>query len=432
MRHRRARLLLSTVLLLTAASGGAASASEIIPGVRLCNPNAVNTFGPVFYDLGTGEQGGVPDPIPSADTRWNTVLPTAGDAYSITPHTAWTTVSDANWINSRTTYASSGTPATYNTTLTLPEGGTVSVTAGNITTAYSTTFTLVPEVVNRVLNAEFAADNGARFYLNGHFIGGFDPAASASNATQLTAFQQLHPLTYAGPWLQDGLNTFTAVVSDRGVATGLLVRGGVDGCAIRGVTPTTCVDYRPGGGTTGGGGSVVTYSPMPIDLGTGEQGYVPDPIGSVDTKWRTGLLGTGDAYSVAPYGTNVWYDDSTIGNWISVAKDRRPGPGVYTYRLDFMAPSDLSYGGLLFQFAADNDVTFTLNGTPVGVAAVNAFSTLHTVSVPSAPLVPNMNTLIATVTDHGVVSGLYLEGGAYACRKPRIVNDTLDAIVPIG
>lgn len=428
MRHRRLRLVLSTALLLSAVSTGVASAGEIVPAVKPCGtPVPVNTLGPVFYDLGTGEQGGVPDPIPNPDTRWDVVLPTAGNAFSITPHPAWTTVTNANWINSRTTYASSGTPPTYNTTLQLPEGGTVTVAAGDVTTVFSTTFTLVPEVVNRVLNAEFAADNGARFYLNGSFIGGYNPPASATNATQLAAFKQLHPLTYAGPLLQDGLNTFTAVVSDRGVATGLLVRGGVDGCAVRGVTPTTCVDYKPGGGTTGGG-TVVTYSPAPIDLGTGEQGYVPDPIGSIDTKWRTGPLGNGNAFSVLPYGTNVWYDDSTTGNWISVAQNRMPGAGVYTYRLDFTVPADISYGGLLFQYAADNNVAFTLNGTPVG-SATNAFSTLHTVSVPSAPLVPGVNTLLATVTDFGVVSGLYVEGGAFVCRKPAVVKEVLDPTV---
>ena len=429
MRYRRARLVLSTVLLLTGVSSGVASAGEDSPSIRPCDKTTINALGPVFYDLGTGEQGGVPDPIPAADSRWDTVLPAAGDAYSITPHPAWTTVPDANWINRTTTYASSGTPSTVLATVTLPEGTTVTVQAGDVVTAYSTTFTLVPEVVNRVLNAEFAADNGVRFYLNGNYIGGYDPLGNALNSVQLAAFQQLHPLTYAGPLLQNGLNRLTAVVADRGVATGLLVRGGVDGCAVRGRVPTTCVDYKPGGTT--GGGSVVTYSPAPIDLGTGEQGYVPDPISSVDTKWRTGLMGTGDAYSVAPY-TPAWYSLSTTANWISVATDRRPGPGVYTYRLDFMVPNDIAYGGLLFQYAADNDVVFRLNTSPPLGGDVNAFGYLRTFSLPSAPLLPGLNTLWATVTDHGVVSGLLVEGGAYVCRKPAVVQDTLDKIGPIG
>lgn len=425
MRHRRARLVLSTLLLATAASSGVASAAPVLPSIP-CPKNDIRALGPVFYDLGTGEQGGVPDPVPTADSRWNVVLPAAGDAYSITPHPAWTTVPNANWINSRTTYASSGSPSWVNTTVTLPEGTAVTVAAGNVATAFSTTFTLVPEVVNRVLDTEFAADNGARFYLNGHFIGGFDPPASVSNATQLTAFQQLHSLTYAGPWLQDGLNTFTAVVSDRGVATGLLVRGGVNGCAVRGFTPTTCVDYKPGGTT--GAGSVVTYSPMPIDLGTGEQGYVQDPIGSIDTKWRTGPLGTGNAYSVSPY--PGWLTPTT-SNWISVSPTRTGSPGVYTYRLNFAVPLDISYGGVVFQFAADNDVTFTLNGTPIG-GAVNSYGSLQTISLASAPLVPGTNTLVATVTEHHVVTGLVVEGGAYVCRKPAVVKEVLDTIVPAG
>lgn len=411
MRYRRACLALSSLLLLTTASGGVAAAQDLIPRPTLCSSAAVNVLGPVYYDLGTGEQNGVPDPIPAADSKWDTVLPTAGDAYSITPHPAWTTVPDANWINSRTTRASSGTPPQFNTTVTLPEGTVVNVSAGNVTTAFSTTFTLVPEVVNRVLNAEFAADNGARFYLNGNLIGGFDPPASASNATQLTAFQQLHTLTYAGPFLQDGLNTFTAVVSDRGVATGLLVRGGVEGCAVRSRVATTCVDYKPGGTT--GAGTVYTYSPAPVDLGTGEQGYVPDPIGSVDTKWRTGPLGTGNAFSVSPYAG--WLTPNT-SNWISVSPTRTATPGAYTYRLDFALPLDLAYGGVEFQYAADNDVTFTLNGTPIA-SATNAFGSWRTVSLASAPLVPGTNTLMATVTENGVVTGLVVEGGAFACRK---------------
>ena len=426
MRHRPIRLVLSTLLLLTAVSSGNASAGETIPRVKCVGGTPVNAIGPVFYDLGTGEQNNVPDPIPAADTRWDVIYPTAGDAYSITPHSAWTTVGNANWINRQTTYASSGQPAAADFAVALPDGSAVTVAAGTAITAFSTTFTLVPEVVNRVLNVEFAADNGARFYLNGHFIGGYDPPVNDTLANQYLAFQQLHSLVYSGPWLQDGLNTFTAVVSDHGVATGLLVRGGVDGCAVRGADPTTCVDYKRGGTT--GAGSVVTYSPMPIDLGTGEQNYVPDPLLSPDTKWRTGLTGTGNAFSVAPY-TPAWYSGSTTANWISIARDRRPGPGVYTYRIDFTVPSDISYGGLKFQYAADNDVAFSLNAGPVFAAGTNTFGSLTTVSLPSAPLLPGTNTLYATVTDYGVVSGLIVEGGAYVCRKPAVLAEVLDPIL---
>jgi hypothetical protein len=396
MRHRPYRLLLAAATVAAyVASAPAASAAPILD-TRCAVPAVVSAapVGDVYVDVGTGEQNGVKDNIPDPDTKWH-VQPYAA-AYSVTPNAAWTTVPNANWINSRTTNASSG--------------GT------QASTTFRTQFWLTPEVVARTLNLEYAADNGVKFYLNGQLIGGYDPPTTAPVPQQLAAFTTLHPLAYAGLFFQDGVNNLDAVVTDYGVSTGLLVRGTFHGCLNRTKVPSTCVEVTKAG--------VISYSPAPVDLGTGEQGYTPDAPGAVDTKWTSTLPTAGPAYSVAPYAG--WYDDpGRTSNWINNSPDPYTNgvPLTRTYRMQFTAPT-YAYGGIDLAFAADNDVVIRLNGVVVGqtTGSPGSFNQLHTVSLAGAPIHGGTNTLEATVTDYGVVTGLYVEGSAYVCPGVRVVD----------
>jgi hypothetical protein len=393
MRLRKACALAALALSLVAVPATNASAAPVLE-TRCAVPTVVTAapVGDVYVDLGTGEQNGAKDNVPDPDTKWH-VQPYA-PAYSVTPDSAWTTVTNANWINSRTTNASSG--------------------GSQVSTTFRMQFWLTPEVVARSLNLEYAADNGVSFYLNGQYIGGYDPPTTAPLPQQLAAFTTLHPLVYTGLAFQEGVNNLDAVVTDYGVSTGVLVRGNFHGCLNRTKVPSTCVTVTKTG--------VVSYSPAPVDLGTGEQGYTRDPVGSVDTKWTTTLPVAGPAYSVMPY--YGWYDDpGRTSNWInSVPQPYTIGlPLTKTYRMQFTAPT-YAYGGIDLAFAADNDVVIRLNGVVVGHAAGSpgSFNQLHTVSLAGAPIHGGTNTLEATVTDDGVATGLYVEGSAYVCPGVRV------------
>jgi hypothetical protein len=403
-------------LLSVAAFVAIPGATAAPPATSACGSTIVTTsFSPVpvSIDLTTGRDDSTGTPIAHTqpDDTWTTFLPAAGPAYSVDPNTAWAPPGNAAWVNSRTTRASNGTR----------------------TTTFRTTFTLAPEVTERVLNLEYAADNGVLFYLNNHLIGGFDPPDTSSNATLYTAFHQVRPLAWSGAFFQNGQNVLDAVVSDYGVATGLLVRGAFSGCDLRGADPTVCVDVDP---TTQ---RVLAYSPAPVDLGTGEDGYVRHSIGAVDPDWRT-VTTTGLADTDSVEKDPAWFAGSHT-NWINSTADRHTGHGgidvdlevadgtpqlslvadpgtpgsTRTYRFTFTLPSDLRYGGVEFQYGADNDVVLTLNNTLIGAAA-DAFRAPHEVSLAKAPLVPGTNVLEAKVTDYGVVTGFLAEGGIFACR----------------
>jgi hypothetical protein len=417
--NRTRTLVTAAALLLAAAPIPAASAAA--PAIGRCSAATLATMpiSEVSYDVGTGEQHGVRDAYTAPDGKWDVVAPTPGDAYSVAPNSAWVTVPDANWINSRTTNESSG-GTVVSVDQTLPgvpavDGGPtqVSVGLGTTQTTFRTQFTLDPHVVNRTLEIDYAADNGVRFLLNGTTIGGYDPLVTASNADQVAAFHQLHTLVFGGLAFQDGVNTLDAVVSDYGVATGLLVRGAVHGCAVRDLDPSTCVDVRRTDG------SVIAYSPAPVDVSTGSTDGVPDPVPSTDGKWHTGPLAAGSAVSVTPH--SGWWSGSTRANWVSVDQGYGPGtPGAYVYSVSVDLGPDVAYGGIVLSYAADNAVAFRLNGTPIGGYAAGdvktAFNQPHTISLASAPLRPGVNTLEATVTDYGTATGLLVEGDVYVCR----------------
>jgi hypothetical protein len=369
MRITRARLRALAVIALLAVGAPAHAAGPLV--VRPCDlPDAI---GRVTIDLGTGEQNGVPDPIGSVDGRWK-VAPSGADAYSVAPNAAWVTVPDANWINQHPTNASTGTTPVR----------------------YRTTFVLPPEVVQRSLGIDFAADNGVTFYLNGNPIGGYDPPAGAPWPDALAAFHQLHHLTYAGPFLQPVQNTLDAVVSDDGTATGLLVRGEVAGCATRGADPTTCVQVNRAGG-------VVSYSPAPIAVGT-------------SVAWSSGFGGTDPVYAISS--PAPWYVPTPPATWISVTPTRQaPSLGTH-YEYTFNLPNDFAYGGIVLRFAADDEAVIRLNdATLTATANQPGWNHEESFALANAPLHAGPNTIAADVADtQGNLSGLLVEAEVYACR----------------
>lgn len=479
---RRRRTFQSVLALAVAAAplaaGGAASQAADIPLTR-CDIAVRSQDGQVraatiLHDLGTGEQNLVRDAYGAADTKWDVVSPTAGPAYSVAPNSAWVDVPNHNWINVRTTNASSGgtsgTGGTVELDATLPASPADPivdppadpdpVVVGPTTATFRTRFVLPAQGFLERLNLEYAADNGVIFKLNGVQIGGYSPAAATH-----TAFDRLHSLVYTGPLLRAGSNTLDAIVTDYGVSTGLVVKGGYDGCAVKYVAPGLCISTSDSG--------ITTWAARRIPLNTGSaNGSTRDAYGSIDQKWREVSPNAGDAFSVAPY--PGWYDDSTVSNWIHATADPRTGGGVgigggsyedllairtsgsssaagsglldvvagpvlsppaqYRYRIQFSLPRGASYRDLDLKFAADNGVQFFLNGVPIGgLSSAGAtdhtpFNQLHPLLWAGGGFGTGTNTLDAVVSDLGVASGLIVEGAARVCDPIGVPVDLDDVI----
>lgn len=345
-------------------------------------------------DLTTGRDNGTGAVITAGqrDDTWRVPAnPPDNRAFSITKHAAWMTPVAGNWVNSRADYNSTGT------------GGPLATR-----TTFRATFDVPRQSFLNRLDLMFAADNGATFFLNGVPIGGFDPVVA-----DVAAFQREHPLVYAGPLIREGRNVLEAQVTDYGVATGLLVRGGYQGCAVTWIEPGICVEI--------GDAAVYTYAPRPIDLATGSDDGIPYAPGLIDDEWTTPTTLSGHVYAVAPYST-AWYGGSTTASWVHVSDDVRTSSlGTYRYRIEFTVGNGATYQDLDLRWAADNDVAFLLNGVPIGGgsgAVTSNFNTLHPLHW-NGVFVAGTNVLEAVVTDYGVASGLLVEGGARVCYDDR-------------
>jgi hypothetical protein len=430
-----ARIAVGAVLLalapaVPASAAPAAGCAVTSNGVRLA---------PWSQDLGTGENGGVPDPIPSADADWTTVSPTAGPAYSITPNGAWVTSPNANWINSSTSSASGGSGGVVvDVDVTTPElsapiaelaATRVSATLPIVPakTTFRTTFDLPALSIARTLNLQFAADNGVTFTLNGVPIGGYDLPVPAGTLPPAAAFNTLHTLVWSGAGFVDGVNTLDATVTDYGVATGLIVLGSANACVPGVSLYQGCVSVSKDHL------SFVSYSPAPHDLGTGEAGSTPFTPGTRDDDWTTSAPVPGPAFAVATY---PGWATSTSSSWINSQASATAGliPSR-TYRVEFPMYDLAQYHDLDLWFAADNGVTFFLNGTTFiggydpAVAAgavpdVQAFRTKHHLVWNGAGFVAGTNVLTAVVSDYGVATGLLVEGGSHDCGHALLGNPT--------
>lgn len=350
------------------------------------------------------------------DDEW-TVVSTGQKAFSIAKHSAWIAPATGNWINSRADYQSAGGGISVGGPLDvavtdLRDVGTVSIEAvdpGKVgpvpavlptTTRFRTTFE-VPEnsYLNR-LDLRYAADNGVTFFLNGVPIGGFDPSPA-----DVSAFQVEHPLAYAGPLLQEGTNVLDAVVTDYGVATGLLVRGGYHGCRVWTRGPGVCLDVREN--------QAYAWPAEHIDLSTGSTGGVRHAYGAVDDDWHSRRFTFPDAYSVAPY--SGWFNQLTTANWIHETPNATTGAigRTYVYDIAFTVGPNATYQDLDFRYAADDNARFFLNGTLIGTGG-NWWSLtpFHW----NGLFTTGTNVLRVEVIDSGLVaSGLLVQGGANVC-----------------
>jgi hypothetical protein len=405
--------------------------------------------GTEHIDLATGWDGAARIAATEPDDDWDVVTATSeADAYSVTPHSAWIdTAPDAGWINAKKTYESSGTGGIVTGTAVVGRtiGGAVDggvATAGPLPevgptkTTFRRVFELPRQSFLERLDLEYAADNGVTFFLNGVAIGGFDPTVEDSSA-----FTQRRPLVYAGPLLHDGANVLDAVVTDYGVATGLLVRGGYDGCFVRWTELGTCVDVR--------GDRLTPYPGTPVDLRTGTNALGQrNNVGDTDAKWTTVLPAPGPAYSVATY--NGWYTGSTVSRWINSSPSALTRGGVYPgdlgelddvirvggsssaaagpvpvngptqrrFKTTFSTGAGTRVAELNLRWAADNDVVFFLDGNPVGTftgATANHFNQLNRLYW-SGTLTGGTHSVEALVTDYGTATGLLVEGGATICN----------------
>jgi hypothetical protein len=218
------------------------------PGVCISTSDTgVTTWAARRISLNTGAHGSVRDAYGAVDSKWTTVSPTPGPAYSVAPYPGWYDDSTvANWIH-RTADPRTGGGGVIgeygDLVATLTEAGVSSSSSGIAdvqaglpdvggTTAaavqtytYQVTFNVPSGVSYRDLDLRYAADNAVAFFLNGTPIGGI-----TGGTTNHTPFNQLHPLLWNGAGFRAGSNTLTAVVTDYGVASGLLVEGAARVC----------------------------------------------------------------------------------------------------------------------------------------------------------------------------------------------------------
>jgi hypothetical protein len=352
------------------------------------------------------------------DDEWR-VVSTGNLAYSVARHSAWVPAATGNWINSRADYQSTGggvvvvgpiDAVTVRDLASLSVKALDSVVVGPVgpslptKTTFRTTFDVPANSYLNRLDLRYAADNGVTFYLNGVPIGGFDPSPA-----DVTAFNQERPLAYAGPLIQDGTNVLDAVVTDYGVATGLLVRGGYNGCVAWTRGPGVCLDIVES--------QVYAWPAQHTDLSTGSTGGVRDAIGTIDTDWHSRRVFTQpNAWSVAPY--NGWLNNSSLSaNWIHEAPNASTGSigRTYVYDINFTVGPNATVQDLDFRYAADDNARFYLNGTLIGTGG-NWWSLtpFHWNGLFNT----GNNVLRVEVLDTGLVaSGLLVQGGANVCYK---------------
>ena len=386
------------------------------------SPGVALDVGMVTRDLTTARYNPAGGAIPhtNVDDTWTVPAKSPDDAYSIQKHPNWIApAANSNWINSRPDFNSTGTGGvSVEDDLAIGEllatdGAVPAVKIATplpvlpTRTTFRATFDVYEQSYANRLDLWYAADNGVTFYLNGTPIGGFDPAGADP-----TAFQQERPLAYAGPLIQDGTNVLDAVVTDYGVATGLLVRGGYSGCVVRYAVEGTCLDIQEN--------AVYATAPQRIDLNTGSQGGSRDAYGTVDSKWRSVRFWTApDAYSVAPY--NGWFNNLTTANWIH----EQPSAGTgslgmtYAYEITFPVGVNLNTAEIDVDFAADDTARFYLNNTLIG--AGGNWGALTPFNWAGAFNPGTTNRLRVEVVDSGLVaSGLLVQGEARVCYNRAI------------
>lgn len=363
---------------------------------------------PFETDVSTGGDVTVPaqDPVGAMDNQWTLVaapsaVPTPANVYAITKHPAWVQEGPASrWVNPWDqahpgNAGPGGTPAA-------PTSITAAGVAYETPYVYQVRFFVDFATVDVVeLDMAYAADDVSTVYLNG---GSGGSLYAFNGVTSFGGFAAWHQVVYAESVtapvrLVNGWNTLEVEVHNWILYTGLLLEGVVRGRCLE----DPCKDYQ----TTAA-------------LDTGAPGVPGQP----DALWYLTLVGgtpqtTPFPHPVAVLPNSAWVLPPPGTSWVSPTISATLGPGAspsgaYEYNVDFLLrciPHECERARLSFDYAADNDVWFSLNGAAITGTVANAFGSLHHVDhVGCKGLRVGVNTLTAHVQEYGVVTGLLVDG----------------------
>lgn len=162
-----------------------------------------------------------------------------------------------------------------------------------------------------------------------------------------------------------------------------------------------CTDFKP-------------CNPVSIDISTGVDDGVKLPNGTPDPDW-TVTYGTVGTVAATTTSLSAW-TPAPNAQWIGALDppDEIPGITSYVYTFNFVLGQDMVGRAcfLNFDYAADNDVTITLDSTQIAQltgGTSNNFAVLHPGSAAFTGSF-GQHTLQATVVDHGAYTGFLLQG----------------------
>jgi len=178
-----------------------------------------------------------------------------------------------------------------------------------------------------------------------------------------------------------------------------------------------------------------------IDLSTGVNDGVALPQLAVDPHWTIGSVpvpanASGPAAYVNPH-TNTWVF-APPAQWIT-PKPSNAATGVhgtfktltdvgdYDYVFSFtLGPEWQTHPcRLRFQYAADNQVTFSLDGNQFATSGNNVFPTLQPQVISPIPSPPGTHTVLARVHNDGGPTGLLVKG-VVECTCTRFIDPVPD------
>lgn len=172
-----------------------------------------------------------------------------------------------------------------------------------------------------------------------------------------------------------------------------------------------CTDFKP-------------CNPVSIDISTGADDGVKFPDGTPDPAWTVAFGGNAPVAATTT-SLSAWTTASNA-QWIGAQDppDEIVGITSYDYTFDFVLGHDMAGRNcfLSFGYAADNDVTITLDSTQIaqltGGTSAN-FGSLHPASF-SFTGSSGPHTLKATVSDDGAYTGFLLQGRLTCeCTNPH-------------